>query len=85
MVKYRGVSKLKKAALNLLVRQAMLESENGGAQSSSETTGILTRQRAEQLRRQFEAIDLDQSGMIKATELATALRRLELNLEDDEI
>ena len=51
---------------------------------TAETT-FLTKKRAELLRQQFEAIDLDRSGMIRATELAAALKSLELRLDDAEI
>ena len=50
LVSYKGISKLKKAALNLLVRQAVLDYENDtGTENNS--SAVLTRQRAELLRK----------------------------------
>ena len=59
----------------------MIDNDNDQISSGS----VLYKQRAQQLRTQFEAIDLDQSGMIKATELAAALRQLDLQYDDEEI
>ena len=47
--------------------------------------GLLSKQRAEELKSQFEAIDLDKTGMIKATELTKALQSLNLYRDDDDI
>ena len=85
LVSYKGISTLKKAALNLLVRQAMIDGERDPLGGPATEEMVVTRQRAEQLRKQFEAIDLDRSGMIRASELAAALRKLDLRLDDADI
>ena len=61
----------------------MIDNENDQISGSTET--FFTKQRAQQLRTQFEAIDLDHSGMIRATELAQALKSLDLRYDDAEI
>ena len=43
------------------------------------------RERTEQLRQQFQAIDTDNTGMISAVELADALKKLQFDLSDDGI
>lgn len=47
--------------------------------------GLLSKSRAEELKSQFEAIDLDNTGMVKATELTIALKTLNLYHNDEEI
>lgn len=65
---------MKKAALNLLVRQANLDEKS-----------VISAERAELLKRQFEAIDTAGNGMIQASELANALKKLELRFDDAQI
>ena len=54
LINYKGVSKLKKAALNLLVKTADAKS-------------------IQDLRDQFEMMDLDRTGLVNATELREAI------------
>ena len=62
---YRSSSFMKKAALNLLVRNLM---ERTGSDQTAEMA-----QKLESLRIQFEKIDLDGSGLINASELSQAM------------
>ena len=61
--------------MNLFVRQAQIESDQ---QDSHETAKM--RARAEELRKQFEAIDIGKTGMISESELAAALKKLNFNV-----
>ena len=63
---FRGVSKFKKAAMNLLVKTA-------------------TEEEVKDLRAQFQAIDLDGTGMIKASELTAVMRSKQLKMSDADI
>ena len=63
---FRGVSKFKKAAMNLLVKTA-------------------TEDEVKDLRQQFQAIDLDGTGMIKASELTAVMRSKQLKMSDADI
>ena len=47
LVNYKGISKLKKAALNLLIRQAMIDNNDSDDNAMSDETTFLTRKRAE--------------------------------------
>ena len=47
--------------------------------------GVISKEKAQLLKSQFEAIDTERNGMIEATELANALKKLELRLDDAEI
>ena len=60
----------------------MIESDNQ-EYASPETE--VTRRKIEELRQQFQAIDQDETGMIQAWELASALKKLNLNLDDAQI
>ena len=66
-----GISKLKRAALNLFIRDASNQSQLKG--------------QVEQLRLQFERIDRDGSGLVGANELAQAMRELNIGVAEGEI
>jgi calcium-dependent protein kinase len=66
MQQYKGTSQLKRAALNLLVREV-------------EPAHIKT------LYEQFHAMDLDQSGLITAKEMMAAVKKLGLQIREEEI
>lgn len=65
--KFKGVSKLKKAAMNMLVKM-------------SDSASI------DSLRKQFEKMDIDRTGMISSDELKVAIHKnTSVNLTDGEI
>lgn len=64
--KFRGVSKLKKAAMNMLVKMA---DQND----------------IEDLRKEFQKLDKDGSGLINAEELKTGLKESKIDIPDEEI
>ena len=87
LIGYRGISQLKKAALNLLVRDCMDRGSQGAAASS---TAEIDHNSAleEQIRRleeQFKLIDKDGSGLVNANELAEAMRDMNIGVADGEI
>ena len=64
---FKGVSKLKKAAMNMLVKMADAQS-------------------IENLRSQFEQMDIDKTGLINADELKTAIsNNKDIHLTEQEI
>ena len=63
---FRGVSKLKKAAMNMLVKMADQNS-------------------IEELRKDFQEIDKDGTGLINADELKLAIKQSNIAIPDDEI
>lgn len=63
---FRGVSKLKKAAVNMLVK-------------------MVDHEEIESLKKEFEKIDVDNSGLISAQELTDAYLRINSELEKTKI
>ena len=63
---FKGVSTLRKAALNMMVK-------------------MIDDHEVEALKEQFREIDQDGTGMIKASELASVLRKRDLNMSNKEV
>ena len=77
---YKGISTLKKAALNMIVKNNVLKPDK-----ERQGTDDLLAQSIEELKKHFQAIDLDQSGLINARELAHAMKEVNIGLRPEEI
>ena len=72
IIQYKDDNFFKKAALNIFVKNSMAQDDGIGSSIIRD---------ADKLRKQFEALDLDQSGLISTSEFTKALKDLNIGLE----